>query len=108
MFLCTLVLTAYNNLEISHSPPLIKSLTRCKSSNHKLTKYPLLFSFSSRYDTVWGGMWMRGANEGEDVFPWTNFGFTTYADHHFHIGMWIYAIAHYAKYNMDWAMEDGM
>ena len=50
---------------------------------------------------------MRGANEGEDVFPWTNFGFTTYADHHFHIGMWIYAIAHYAKYNMDWAMKDG-
>ena len=69
--------------------------------------YSLTHFFLSRYDTVWGGIWLRGANENEEVFPWTNFGFTSYNDHHFHIGMWVYAIAYYAKYHIDWAMQEG-
>eukprot|EP00057_Strongylocentrotus_purpuratus_P035537 XP_799941.3 PREDICTED: uncharacterized protein LOC577077 [Strongylocentrotus purpuratus] len=42
---------------------------------------------------------MRGAGADEELFPWTNYGFISYADHHYHFGMWLYAIAYYAKYN---------
>ncbi|PIK60216.1 hypothetical protein BSL78_02844 [Apostichopus japonicus] len=59
-----------------------------------------------RYDTVWGGMYMRSAGLNEPIFPWTNFGFVSYADHHFHIGYWIYAIAYYAKYYPEWANKE--
>eukprot|EP00057_Strongylocentrotus_purpuratus_P032170 XP_786827.2 PREDICTED: uncharacterized protein LOC581748 [Strongylocentrotus purpuratus] len=59
-----------------------------------------------RYDTVWGGLWMRGAGADEELFPWTNYGFISYADHHYHFGMWLYAIAYYAKYNPVWASKE--
>lgn len=50
---------------------------------------------------------MRSAGLNEPIFPWTNFGFVSYADHHFHIGYWIYAIAYYAKYYPEWANKEG-
>ncbi|XP_033118541.1 endo-1,3(4)-beta-glucanase 1-like, partial [Anneissia japonica] len=59
-----------------------------------------------RYDTVWGGMFLSSIRPNELIFPWTNFGFVSYADHHFHLGYWIYAISYYAQYHKDWAMKD--
>lgn len=59
-----------------------------------------------RYDQVWGGMFMRSAGLEEEIYPWTNFGFVSYADHHFHFGYWMYAIAYYAKYYPQWAMKE--
>ncbi|XP_041459073.1 uncharacterized protein LOC121410825 [Lytechinus variegatus] len=59
-----------------------------------------------RYDTVWGGLWMRGAGPDEELFPWTNYGFISYADHHYHFGYWLYAIAYYAKYYPVWAFKE--
>lgn len=50
---------------------------------------------------------MRGAGADEELFPWTNYGFISYADHHYHFGMWLYAIAYYAKYNPVWASKEG-
>ncbi|XP_038058080.1 uncharacterized protein LOC119729546 [Patiria miniata] len=61
---------------------------------------------SFRYDTVWGGLFIRSADPGQPVYPYTNFGFVSYADHHFHLGYWMYAIAYYATYHKDWAMEE--
>lgn len=59
-----------------------------------------------RYDTVWGGLYMRSAKLDEEIFPWTNFGFVSYADHHFHLGYWMYAIAYYATYYPEWANNE--
>ncbi|XP_022088431.1 LOW QUALITY PROTEIN: uncharacterized protein LOC110978068 [Acanthaster planci] len=61
---------------------------------------------SFRYDTVWGGMFIRSAEPGQPVYSWTNFGFVSYADHHFHLGYWLYAIAYYATYQKDWAKQE--
>ena len=52
-------------------------------------------------------MHLRGAAEDEEVYVYSNFGFTSYADHHFHIGMWLYAVAYYAKYHPDWIADSG-
>ncbi|XP_071488268.1 uncharacterized protein [Diadema antillarum] len=59
-----------------------------------------------KYDTVWGGLWMRGAGPDEPIYPWTNYGFVSYNDHHFHFGLWIYAAAYYAEYHQSWAEEE--
>ena len=50
---------------------------------------------------------MRGAGDDEPLYPWTNYGFISYADHHFHFGYWLYAIAYYAKYHPQWAFKEG-
>ena len=45
----------------------------------------------------------RGVPEGEDFDPGANFGFSTYNDHHFHLGYWVYAMAYYAQHHPEWA-----
>ncbi|KAJ8312300.1 hypothetical protein KUTeg_009673 [Tegillarca granosa] len=54
-----------------------------------------------QYDTVWGGMFLRGTDG--DLAYYTDFGFPYYNDHHFHLGYFLYAIAYYAKHHSDWA-----
>lgn len=54
-----------------------------------------------QYDTVWGGIFLRGTDG--DLAYYTDFGFPYYNDHHFHLGYFLYAIAYYAKHYTSWA-----
>ncbi|XP_013398156.1 uncharacterized protein LOC106164701 [Lingula anatina] len=56
-----------------------------------------------RYDTVWGGLLLRSGPAGQPINPGASFGFPIYADHHFHLGYFLYAAAYYAKYYPSWA-----
>ena len=50
-----------------------------------------------------GGLFSRCVPDGEPVEPHANFGFPIFADHHFHLGYWVYAAGYYAKYHQEWA-----
>lgn len=55
------------------------------------------------YDTVWGGLFLRG-EDGEAHF-YTDFGFPFYNDHHFHLGYFLYALAYYVRHDTAWAQR---
>lgn len=55
------------------------------------------------YDTVWGGLFLRG--EDEEAHFYTNFGFPFYNDHHFHLGYFLYALAYYVRHDTAWAQQ---
>ncbi|XP_065934126.1 uncharacterized protein [Magallana gigas] len=55
------------------------------------------------YDTVWGGLFLRG-EDGEAHF-YTDFGFPFYNDHHFHLGYFLYALAYYVRHDTAWAQQ---
>ncbi|XP_060068686.1 uncharacterized protein LOC132548810 [Ylistrum balloti] len=57
-----------------------------------------------RYDTVWGGLFLRATNNA-DVGYGYDFGFPYYNDHHFHLGYLLYAIAYYVKHHQDWGQQ---
>ena len=54
-----------------------------------------------RYDTVWGGLFLRATNRGTLDFG-ADFGFPFYNDHHFHLGYFLYALAYYVRHNPAW------
>jgi len=58
-----------------------------------------------RYDTYYGGLLLRSSPAGGPIDPNANFGFPLYSDHHFHLGMHIYALGYYAKYYPEWAEQ---
>ena len=53
-----------------------------------------------RYDSVWGGVFLRGTN-GELHYG-VDYGFPYYNDHHFHLGYFLYAAAYYVKHHRVW------
>ncbi|XP_013414620.1 uncharacterized protein LOC106176683 [Lingula anatina] len=55
------------------------------------------------YDTVWGGLMVRGVPDGQPINLGADFGFPTYNDHHFHLGYFMYALGYYTKYYPSWA-----
>ncbi|XP_062571613.1 uncharacterized protein LOC134233642 isoform X1 [Saccostrea cucullata] len=55
------------------------------------------------YDTVWGGLFLRG-EDGEAHF-YTDYGFPFYNDHHFHLGYFLYALAYYVRHDKAWAQQ---
>ncbi|XP_071178751.1 uncharacterized protein [Mytilus edulis] len=57
-----------------------------------------------RYDSVWGGMFLRSTNSRTLDFA-SDFGFTFYNDHHFHIGYFLYALAYYVRHDQAWGKQ---
>ena len=55
------------------------------------------------YDSVMGGVFSRCVPDGQPIEPHANFGFPIFADHHFHLGYWVYAAGYLAKYYPTWA-----
>ncbi|XP_045173463.2 uncharacterized protein LOC123535015 [Mercenaria mercenaria] len=57
-----------------------------------------------RYDTVWGGLFLRATNG--DINFGVDYGFPYYNDHHFHLGYFIYAAAYYVKHHPQWGQAN--
>ncbi|XP_060605019.1 uncharacterized protein LOC132757683 [Ruditapes philippinarum] len=57
-----------------------------------------------RYDTVWGGLFLRATNG--DLNFGVDYGFPYYNDHHFHLGYFIYAAAYYVKHYPQWGQSN--
>lgn len=55
------------------------------------------------YDTVWGGLFLRG--EDAEAHFYTDYGFPFYNDHHFHLGYFLYALAYYVRHDAAWAQR---
>ncbi|CAH1789729.1 unnamed protein product, partial [Owenia fusiformis] len=55
-----------------------------------------------RYDTVWGGLLLRCADSGSPINTHGCYGFPVFADHHFHVGYFLYALAYYVQHDTNW------